>query len=129
MILVDSSVWIAAFRSGESAEAQHLRTLLDDDSVALAAPVRVELLAGASETDQARLHPLLAALPNWMPGPSTWKSIESWLPAAARSGQRFGMGDLLIGAIASERGAPVWSLDADFERMADLGWIDLHRLS
>ncbi len=126
MILVDTSVWIEAFRSGGGAEAHDLRVLLDRDAVSLAAPIRVEILAGASALDQERLRRLLAALPNWMPESSTWALVEGWLPVASKAGFRFGMGDLLIAAIAAENEAPIWTLDADFERMAGLGWIQVH---
>mgnify|MGYP001379926879 CR=1 FL=1 len=33
---------------------------------------------------------------------------------------------LLIGALARETGSLVWSLDADFERMSGLGFVDLY---
>lgn len=127
MILVDTSVWIEAFRSGDGPEARDLRELLDCDAVSLAAPIRVEILAGASAGEQDRLRRVLAALPNWMPEPSTWALIESWLPQASRAGLRFGMGDLLIAAIATEHQASIWTLDTDFERMAGLGWIEVHK--
>ena len=96
MILVDSSVWVAALRTGESGEARALRRLLDDDAVALAMPVRLELLAGASARQLHRLRPLFSALPLWIPKESTWWLIDSWIETAARAGQRFGMADLLI---------------------------------
>lgn len=127
MILVDSSVWVAALRSGRSPEAQGLRELLDRDRVGLAMPVRVELLAGASNRDRRRLRPLLSALPLWIPTESTWWRVDSWLEPAARAGARFGLADLLIAAIAAERGAALWSLDRAFERMARRGWIDAFR--
>ncbi|MDH3404785.1 MAG: PIN domain-containing protein [Acidobacteriota bacterium] len=124
MILVDSSVWVAALRAAESPEAAGLRRLLDDDAVALAMPVRVELLAGASAADLRRLRPLFSALPLWIPGESTWWLADSWLETAARAGERFGMADLLIAAIAAERESPVWSLVRDFERLEGLGLVE-----
>lgn len=125
MILVDTSVWVAALRSAESAEAARLRGLLDEDQVALAAPVRIELLSGASRRDLPRLRRVLSALPTWYPVRSTWALAESWIEPATKRGQRFGFADLLIGALAAEKQAEVWSRDGDFARLARLGLIEL----
>lgn len=129
MTLVDTSVWIAAFRSAGGREAGRLRGLLDADEVALGAPVRVELLSGASAKDRLRLRSVLSALPYWVPGESTWGLIDSWLDPVSRAGERFGVMDLLVAALAAERGATLWSLDSDFERMARLSLITLHRFA
>ena len=126
MILVDTSVWVAALRDGISHEARVLRALLDADEVALPVPVRIEILAGASKRDLPRLRRVLSALPLVYPGEETWQLIDAWLDRAARAGQRFGFGDLLIGALASESGGLVWSLDADFTRMQRTGLVDLY---
>ena len=98
MIVVDTSVWVSVLRSPGSPEAPFLVDLLDADEVGLALPVLY-------------------------PTDETWALIDSWIDIAARKGQRFALGDLLIGAIAAEQGALVWSLDADFARMASAGLI------
>jgi predicted nucleic acid-binding protein len=123
VIVVDTSVWVSALRSPSSPETVFLVQLLDADEVGLAIPVRAELLSGASVADRARLRRTLSALPVLYPTDETWTLIDSWIDIAARKGQRFALGDLLIGAMAAEQGALVWSLDADFARMAAVGLV------
>ena len=126
MIVVDTSVWIAALRSARSPEAAALGALLDADEVALAAPVRVEILSGASRRDRVALRRALSALPVLYPTEGTWSLIDQWVDRAGDARQRFGFGDLLIGALARDAGALVWSLDADFDRLSRLGLVDLY---
>ncbi|MBI4161050.1 MAG: PIN domain-containing protein [Acidobacteria bacterium] len=126
MILVDTSVWVAALRR-RRAEAAELGHLFDEDAVLLAAPVRIEILSGASRRDRGRLRRLLSAFPVAYPDQGTWERIDRWLDVAGEAGERFGFADLLIGALAAERDAPVWSFDSDFARLARLGLIRLHR--
>lgn len=120
MIVVDTSVWIESLGRSGVREAEVLRSLLDGDEVALASPVRVELLSGASNAVRPRLRRALSALPLLYPSDETWALIDEWVERSGRRGHRFGLGDLLIGALASEAGALIWSLDADFERMERL---------
>ncbi|HEV7505949.1 MAG TPA: PIN domain-containing protein [Thermoanaerobaculia bacterium] len=127
MIVVDTSVWIASFRSASSDEAQHLSALLESDQVALAAPVRIEILSGASLSDSKRLRRVLSALPIFFPTEATWELMDSWVNIATRAGDHFGAADLLIAALAAEQAASVWSLDSDFPRMAKLGFIQIYQ--
>jgi predicted nucleic acid-binding protein len=124
MIVVDTSVWVAAFRDPEAPAARMLRQLLDADEVALAVPARTELLSGTSRRDRPALRRALSALPLLYPTDDTWATIDGWVTRAADAGQSFSLGDLLIGAVAAEIGALVWSLDADFERMEKLKLIE-----
>jgi len=126
MITVDTSVWVAALRKQDSREARHLGRLLDQDRVRLPAPVRIEILVGASRRERPRLRRLLSALPVIYPTSATWRSIDRWIDVAATAGERFGFADLLIGALAAESGAALWSLDSAFARMAAIGLIDIH---
>jgi predicted nucleic acid-binding protein len=125
VIVVDTSIWVATLRSSASPLVAVLQRLLDNDDVALAIPVRIELLSGASSSDRPRLRRALSALPVVYPTEATWQRIDEWMDRAGRSGQRFGFGDLLIAALAVELGALVWSLDDDFERMSRLRFVGL----
>jgi predicted nucleic acid-binding protein len=127
VIFVDTSVWIEALRSAESTEAQHLTALLDSSEVALAAPVRIEILSGASNRDNPRLRRVLSALPVFFPRQQTWARMEEWLDLARTAGERFGFADFLIAAIAADHDGEVWSLDSDFARMNSVGLVRIYR--
>ena len=126
MIVVDTSVWVAALRSATSPEAEVLASLLDADEVALPVPVRIELLSGVARTERARLRRVLSALPVLSPTEESWSLMNTWIDRAGAAGERFGFGDLLIGALAAETGSLVWSLDADFVRMDRLHLVELY---
>jgi predicted nucleic acid-binding protein len=72
VILVDTSVWIGAFRRAHGPEADHLRILLGAGEVAMTPPIRIELLSGSSAADLPRLRRTLSALPLFVPGMQTF---------------------------------------------------------
>ena len=123
MIVVDTSVWVAALRSRRD-EARVLEMLIDEDEVLLATPVKIELLSGTSPKDRRALRAGLSALPLAYPTDDTWRLMESWTDRAVKKGDAFGLGDLLIAAIAHEAGALVWSLDDAFRRMERLHLVE-----
>jgi predicted nucleic acid-binding protein len=126
VVVVDTSVWVAVLRSASAPEAPLLAQLVDADAVILPLPVRVELLSGTALKDRAALGTRLAALAVAHPTEETWALVEGWVVSSADKGQRFGVGDLLIAALASERNALVWSLDSDFARMEKLKLVQLY---
>lgn len=123
MIIIDTSVWIAAMRQPDGAAAVTLRSLIDADEACLALPVRLELVAGVAAKDRAAFRRGLTALPVVVPTEETWKLVESWVVPAAEAGHRFAVTDLLIAGIAHELGGLVWSLDTDFARLEKLGFV------
>jgi predicted nucleic acid-binding protein len=127
VIAVDTSVWIAALRRPGSEEGDVLRGLIDADLVALPVPVRTELLIGTGGRTRDRLARTLAALPLLYPTDATWHTVDDWTARAGKRGERFSLGDLLIGVLAADQQALVWSLDDDFERLAALGLVKLYR--
>ena len=56
----------------------------------------------------------------------TWDRLDGWIDQAGDAGERFGVMDLLIAAIAADRQAALWSLDDEFARMARPRFIELH---
>ena len=122
MIVVDTSVWIAAARKPSGPDATTLQSLIDFDEVALALPVRMELMAGIAKKDRRAFARGLSALPILAPTEETWVIAESWIQPAAEAGFRFAVTDLLIAAVTAEIGGLVWSLDDDFRHMEQLGF-------
>lgn len=125
MIVVDTSVWVAA-RRGRPRVAAILRDLIDADEVALALPVRLELLGGVARHDRKAFLRAFGALPQLHPSEETWQALPRWIERAADAGAHFAITDLLIASLAADIGGLVRSLDSDFERLADLKMVGLY---
>ena len=121
MIVVDTSVWIAARRDRHTADI--LRDLIDADEAALALPVRLELWAGVAKQDRKRHTAAHNSLPQLVPTEHTWAPLTDWIARAGDAGETFTITDLLIASLTAEIGGLVWSLDQDFERMESLGFM------
>lgn len=126
MIVVDTSVWIAARRQPTVARVLH--ELMDEDLVALALPVRLELWAGVSRPDRKKHAAAYRALPQLVPSEETWSSLTGWVERARDAGETFTFADLLIASLAAEIAGLVWSLDKAFERMERLEFVQLYQL-
>ena len=126
MIVVDTSVWVAANREPAGTIGKDLVRLLDSDEVALALPVRLELWSGTAKADRQRFRRAFSALPLLVPSETTWEALDEWIARGADSGQRFAITDLLIARLADEIGGLVWSLDDDFKRLSKLNLAQLY---
>lgn len=128
MIIVDTSVWISFFRAETNKLVSHLRELLTQGVIGLPSPVFIELLSGTSSANHSKLKRTLAALPVLYPTHNTWRRLETWVAVAVHAGERFGFADLLIGGIAADHEASLWSLDRDFFRMRKLKFLDTYEM-
>ena len=63
---------------------------------------------------------ILSALPVLYPERTAWQRIDDWIGRASDAGERFGIMDLLIAAIAAEQRVAVWSRDHWDERMGSI---------
>ena len=123
MIVVDTSVWVEALRR-DGEQARVLRHLLDADDVLLPIPVKIELLSSVSQRERRTLRSGLSALPLAYPTDDTWRLVDSWTDRAVEAGASFGVGDLLIAALAHDAGALVWSNDRAFVRLERLQLVE-----
>lgn len=126
MIVVDTSVWIAARKQPLLAKA--LDELVGADEVTLALPVRLELLAGVPRHERIAFRRLFGALSQLHPTEDSWARLTKWIEQATDAGERFTIVDLLIASMTAEIGGLVWSLDKDFQRMERLKFVSLYEL-
>jgi predicted nucleic acid-binding protein len=126
VIVVDTSVWVDVARRPSSERARVFQQLIDADEVAVALPVRVELMSGVARKHRKEFRRTLSALSVLRPTDETWRLLESWIESAADRGYRFSVPDLLIAALAREIDGLVWALDDDFEAMEKLGMVRLY---
>jgi len=121
-VFVDTSVWIEFFR-GKKEAVKKLNDLLDNEECYLGFPVYLEILNGAKASEALKLKRVLAALPLIYPNEMDWNQCESWIILSKV--HRFSLPDLLIASLAFREKASLWTLDRDFNRMADLGFVKL----
>jgi len=124
-VAVDTSVWVQYLRGRDESVRRSMHVLLDEDRVTMPVPVRIEILSGLRRGDTRRLLPVLDAIPTFLPDDGTWETMERWAIESASRGERFGVGDLLIAALSSCNDCSIWSLDSDFHRLSDMGFVDL----
>ena len=67
MIVVDTSVFVDVMRRPATPRADTFRSLLDADEIALALPVRVELMSGVAKMHRRELRRGLSGLPVVVP--------------------------------------------------------------
>jgi predicted nucleic acid-binding protein len=117
VILPDTSVWIAYLR-GAGQTGEHLADLIEAQRVVICGPVFAELLAGAAEADRELLGETLGRLPWAETSRAGWREVGTIAARLRASGGPLPLTDLVIAVAAASGGHDLWSLDADFERIA-----------
>ena len=120
-VLVDTSIWSLALRRGRRAapEAREMRRLIADFRVALAGPVRQEVLSGirdAAQYESLRTH--LRAFPDVALLEEDYERAASFFNRCRTAGVQGSNTDFLLCAIADRRGWSVFTADQDFQRFA-----------
>lgn len=128
MILVDTSAWIEYLRDTRTHVAGAVSRLITAD-LATTDPVAMELLAGARDDDHLEsLRGLLARCTHVGVEPADWDDAARISRTARRAGVTVRrMADCLIAAVAMRADAEVLHADGDFDRIARVAPLAIHR--
>ncbi len=135
-VLVDTSVWSVALRRRSAGQlspmehnaAQELSALIDEARACMAGCIRQEVLSGIAVSAQFdRLRDKLRAFDDLTAQPSTYECAARFFNRCRAQGVQGSHIDFLICALAHEQQAPIFTLDADFERYAEVCGIELYR--
>jgi predicted nucleic acid-binding protein len=130
LVLPDTSAWIPYFRGGQSADADHLATLIEAGDVATCGPVVAELLAGSDERQELLLLETMMDLPWASLDFAGWQEVGHLARQLRRKGQTLPLTDFAIAVAAARAEHALWSFDSDFERIrAVLPELELHDAS
>lgn len=125
MVIVDTSVWIEAFRkSGQREIKERVAELLQNDEARFCDPVLLELKNSLPrENEREKLLSLIALVPILPTTALCWQRAGDYAQILRKKGVSVPVIDLLIRAVADENRAKCFSVDSDFaqiEKMLDL---------
>lgn len=117
MILVDTSVWIEAFKDATSAASRRLSKLLEEGVVVTSGLILVELLQGArTKKEYNLLLNRLKIVPIANPDDSTWIKAGKLSFQLRRKGLTIEKTvDIIIAVIAIQHNLRLYSFDKHFE--------------
>lgn len=95
-----------------------MRGLLDQGEVAVCGPVAAELLAGADGEVAEQMWATLSSLPWAELDLAAWQEVGTIAHRLRRDGQTLPLTDVTVAVAAARASYPLWSFDADFERIA-----------
>lgn len=125
MVVADTVVWIEFFNDPESEEKRAIDLLIDENELALVGPVLSELLQGCRTSGEANtILDHVSALPYLEMGFAVWQKAGELSSSLRRIGTTIPLIDIIIGAIAMEHDAEVFTTDPHFEKIPGL---KLHR--
>lgn len=130
-VLADSCVWSAVLRRGsDSADPvrREMQRLIESGAVEIIGPIRQEVLSGVrNEAQFESLKEALALFPEIPILGEDYDCAASFYNRCRRRGVQGSGIDFLICAVAVREEVPVFTVDQDFERYAEMLPVALHR--
>jgi len=119
MVLVDSSAWIESLRrNGDMRVKLAVEGLLDAYEAQWCAPVRLEVLGGASLEERAKLGAMFSVIPYRPSREDDWDRAVALAWRLRSRGLTVPWLDVLIASIAIHDGVRLYAVDAHFKEIA-----------
>jgi len=125
-VLVDTSVWISAFRGKSSKIVDLTRKLLDEDRIVICGPVILELRRGLRSRDRNRVLPLFDALIRLSFDENLWDSAGDLDASLRRKGITIPPMDILIAQVCLHHKVPLFTLDEHFRYVPGIKLFTAH---
>jgi predicted nucleic acid-binding protein len=117
-VLVDTSIWIEYFRSGDHCE--NLEYLIDENLIVINDLILAELVPSLKVRNQRKLIELLRSIRNLLVS-IDWDQIIEYQFRCLRNGLNgIGIPDLMLAQNAKQHDCEIYSLDNHFQLMKDV---------
>jgi predicted nucleic acid-binding protein len=128
MVLVDSSVWIEAFRRKGRLEVKlAVESLLDAYEAQWCSPVRLEVLGGARAEERRRLGRHFEVVPYRTCAEMDWDRAVALAWKLRDRGLTVPWIDVVIAALALHDGVRLYAIDAHFSQIAEITGLRLYK--
>jgi predicted nucleic acid-binding protein len=119
-VLLDTSVWIDAFRGKTLHILEVTRTLLSEDNVLICGPVVFEINRGLRQKERTRVLPLFDALVHLSFDERIWKLAGDLDAKLRKKGVTIPPMDILIAQVSIHYSVPLFTLDEHFNSIPGL---------
>jgi predicted nucleic acid-binding protein len=119
-VLLDTSVWIAAFRGTQAKIVAECQALLNDDRVAVCGPVLMEINRGLRPPERKKVFPLLDALVRLTVDETAWDDAGNLDRSLRNQGITIPPMDLIIAQVCLYHRVPLFTLDTHFHSIPGL---------
>jgi len=124
-VLVDTSVWIDAFRGRTSEIVQRTRALIKEDHALTCGPVIFEIKRGLRAAERNGILALFDALVRLEVDETIWESAGDLGASLRKHGYTIPPMDLIIAQVARHHNVPLMTLDEHFRAIPGLKLTDL----
>lgn len=127
MVLVDSSVWIEAFRRNGSLHVKvALESLLDVYAAQWCSPVRLEVMGGARKQDRAKLERHFSVIPYRACSERDWNQAVALAWKLHDEGLTIPWFDVMIASLALADDLRLYTIDKHFRKVASITGLQLY---